>query len=81
MSASRLARGGVAGLVVRWAARLRFPWLLGLTATLFLLDLFIPDVIPFADEIVLGLATAVLAALRKKPGAEDRDEDRDEKKA
>jgi hypothetical protein len=45
---------------------LRFPWLLALVATVFLLDLFIPDVVPFADEIVLGLVTLVLTGLRKR---------------
>jgi hypothetical protein len=30
------------------------------------LDLFIPDVIPFADEIILGLLLAVLSRLKRK---------------
>lgn len=55
-----------AGLL-RFASRLRFPQLFALIATLFLLDLAIPDFIPFVDEILLGLATLLLGSLRKKP--------------
>jgi hypothetical protein len=54
------------GVTRRLAGRLRFPYLLLLTASLFLLDLLVPDLIPFADEVLLGLATLVLAAWRKR---------------
>jgi hypothetical protein len=63
-----LTRGGIAGIIVRWASRLRFPYLLLLTAVLFVLNLFIPDVLPLADELVMGLVTVLLASWRKKPG-------------
>lgn len=46
------------------ATRLRFPQLFWLTLVLFLVDLVVPDMIPFADEILLGLATALFGALR-----------------
>lgn len=46
---------------------LRFPYLLALTATLFVIDLIFPDVIPWVDEILLGLATLLLARIRRKP--------------
>ena len=46
-------------------SRLKFPQLLTVTAGLFLLDLVIPDLIPFADEILLGLATALFALWRE----------------
>jgi hypothetical protein len=46
-------------------SRLKFPQLLAVTATLFVLDLLIPDLIPFADEILLGLATALFALWRE----------------
>lgn len=59
-------RRGLIGLLFRWAGGLRFPWLLGLTALLFLVDLFLPDILPFADEILLGMATLVLAAWRRR---------------
>ena len=61
-------------LVSRFAARLRFPHLFLLTAGLFVLDLVIPDVIPFADELLLGLGTLLLGSLRRrKSGAEKPD--------
>lgn len=50
-----------------WADKLRFPWLLLLTAALFGVDLAIPDFIPFVDEILLGLATIILGRWRRKP--------------
>jgi hypothetical protein len=62
-------RGGpLAALIARFGARLRYPTLFWITAALFALDLAIPDVIPFADEILLGLGTLLLARL-KRPGA------------
>ena len=46
-------------------SRLKFPQLLAVTAGLFLLDLVVPDLVPFADEILLGLATALFAFWRE----------------
>jgi hypothetical protein len=55
--------------LMRFAAGLRFPKLLAITAALFILDLIIPDMIPFADEILLGLLSLLLASLkRRSPG-------------
>ena len=55
--------------LMRFAAGLRFPKLLAITAALFVLDLAIPDMIPFADEILLGLLSLLLASLKKRgPG-------------
>jgi hypothetical protein len=53
-------------LVTRFAAGLRFPALFMLVGGLFVLDLFVPDLIPFADEILLALATLLLGSLRKR---------------
>ena len=53
----RAAIGGFLG----WARRRRFPTLLLITGGLFVLDLIVPDLVPFVDEILLGLATLVLA--------------------
>lgn len=50
---------------LRFATGLRFPRLLALAVTLFILDLFLPDLIPFADEILLGLVAALLAVVKK----------------
>lgn len=46
-------------------SRLKFPQLLAITAALFVLDLFVPDLVPFVDEILLGLATALFALWRE----------------
>ncbi|GAB2516722.1 DUF6116 family protein [Lysobacter humi (ex Lee et al. 2017)] len=51
---------------LRWAGRLRHPTLLAITAVLFGLDLLIPDFIPLADELLLGLGTLVLANWKKR---------------
>jgi hypothetical protein len=58
----------IRGLVTRFAAGLRFPTLFGLVAALFLIDLVIPDLVPFADEILLGLGTVLLGSLRRRRG-------------
>ena len=62
-----LMRGGIAGILIRWASRLRFPYLFILTLILFVLNLFIPDALPLADELIMGLVAMLLASLRKKP--------------
>ena len=49
-----------------YVSRLRFPWLFVLTAGLFLFDIVIPDLIPLADEILLGLLTLTFGAWRQK---------------
>jgi Family of unknown function (DUF6116) len=66
--------GPVGGLARRYGTRLRYPRLLALTAALFAADLVVPDVVPFVDEILLGLATALLATRRRRaePTAADR---------
>lgn len=61
----------IAGVLVRYASRLRFPYLFFITAALFLLNLFLPDAVPFADEILLGLVTVMLGSWRKKPETGD----------
>ena len=59
--------------VMRFLGRLSYPRLFALTAALFAVDLVVPDVIPLADEILLGLGTLLLAnwKRRKQPGAID----------
>jgi hypothetical protein len=56
----------VLGWLVSRAAQLRFPKLFALTALLFVVDFFVPDVIPFADEILLALATALLGSWKRR---------------
>lgn len=54
------------GPFLAWASRLRFPMLFAGTAVLFILDVLIPDMIPFVDEVLLGLLTILLASIRRK---------------
>lgn len=61
---------GIKAKVIGYLESLRFPWLLLATTVLFLVNLFIPDVLPFVDEILLALVAVVLGRLkRKKPAA------------
>lgn len=56
----------IAKFLLQYFSRLRFPWLFGLTAVLFGVDLLVPDMVPFADELLLGLTTLLLGAWRVK---------------
>ncbi len=51
--------------ILKFAEKLRFRQLFLLSATLFVIDLLIPDILPFVDEILLGLLTLLFASLRK----------------
>lgn len=55
---------------LNWARKLKYPSLFKLVAALFVIDLFVPDLVPFIDEILLGLGTLLLANWkdRGKPG-------------
>jgi hypothetical protein len=64
----KFTRGGFVAVAMRWASKLRFPWLFAMTAVLLVVNLFIPDPIPFADEILLGLGAVMLSKLKKRPG-------------
>ena len=56
--------------VMRWLSRLSYPRLFLVAAALFVVDLLVPDFVPLADEILLGLGTLLLANWkdRKKTG-------------
>jgi hypothetical protein len=58
-------KGTVSELAGRIGRRLRFPQLFTFVLVLFLVDLVVPDAIPFADEILLGLLTVLLGSLRR----------------
>lgn len=59
-------RRGLKDQFVNYVAGLRFPWLFGITLAIFVFDLVVPDVIPFVEEVLLGLMAAVLASLKKR---------------
>ncbi|HUF78065.1 MAG TPA: DUF6116 family protein [Thermoanaerobaculia bacterium] len=69
-------QGTVFALAGRLGRRLRFPQLFTFVLVLFLLNVVIPDPIPFIDEILLGLLTVLLGSIRPK---EPLDEPRVEK--
>jgi len=59
-------------LLFRFLGRLRFPWLFALTAALFVIDLVLPDAVPFADELLLGLLTLLFGAWRRRRSEADQ---------
>lgn len=59
------AKGTVSQAASRFGRRLRFPQLFTFVLVLFLIDLVVPDAIPFADEILFGLLTVLLGSLRR----------------
>ncbi len=52
--------------VRRYLGKLRFPTLFLVTVALFVIDLFVPDFVPMADEILLGLAAVLLGRITGK---------------
>lgn len=52
--------------VLGFLGRLSYPRLFVLTAALFVIDLIVPDFIPLADEILLGLGSLLLASFRNR---------------
>jgi hypothetical protein len=46
-------------------SRLKFPQLLAITAVLLLIDVVVPDLVPFVDEILLAMLTALFALWRE----------------
>ena len=54
--------------LLRWLGRLSYPRLFLLAGALFVADVVIPDFIPFADELLLGLGTLLLANWKNRKG-------------
>lgn len=52
--------------VLGFLGRLSYPRLFVITAALFLIDLVVPDFIPLADELLLGLGSLLLANFKKR---------------
>lgn len=59
------------GLVRRYLGRLRFPTLFALTAAVFIVNVLVPDPIPFVDEVLLALVGLLLGSLRERRGDDD----------
>lgn len=68
-----MARKVATGLIARFLYRLglRFPMLFLILLVVTILDLVIPDPLPFADEIVLAVLTVIFGLWkeRRKTGA------------
>jgi hypothetical protein len=58
---------GIKAKLLAYIDSLRFPWLLLLTVVLFVVNLLVPDALPFVDEILLALVAALLGRLKRKP--------------
>lgn len=56
--------------ILGFLGRLSFPRLFILAASLWALDMVIPDFIPFIDELLLGIGTLLLASFRKRKAPE-----------
>jgi len=56
--------------VLGFLGRLSYPRLFVLTAVLFVVDLIVPDFIPLADEILLGLGSLLLANFKTRKAPE-----------
>ena len=63
------SRGGWQGFV----ARLTSWQLVTLVGLLFVLDVFLPDPIPFVDEIFLGVLTLLLARWKQRRAKRERE--------
>lgn len=59
----------LSGPVIAFASRLRFPTLFLVTLGLFVLDVVVPDFIPFADELLLGLGALLLSSWKRPDDA------------
>jgi hypothetical protein len=67
-----MADGMGSEFVQRTVSRMRFPQAFALFVALFVFDLIVPDLIPFVDEILLGLGAALFGMWRERvPTATD----------
>lgn len=70
----RVIPSAFVGWFLNYARKLKHPQLFKWISLIFLVDLFIPDLVPFVDEVLLGLATLFLASWRKsrKPEPDEK---------
>jgi len=62
---------GIRSFLERYASGLRYPRLLLIILGLFILDITVPDLVPFADEVLLGLIALILSRLKNRGGRSD----------
>ncbi len=58
--------GRIGKLIMRMTAGMRFPTLFLIVGGLFLLNLIVPDLIPFYDEILMAMLTVLVASFRRR---------------
>ena len=58
--------GAMGRLITRMTANMRFPTLFLIVGGLFLVDLVVPDLIPFYDEILLAMLTVLIGSVRRR---------------
>lgn len=63
---------GIKARLTGYLESLKFPWLLLAILVLLVVNIFIPDALPFIDEILLALVAALLARIKRKPSQEDK---------
>lgn len=56
------------GVLLRRAQRLRFPHLFLLFLGLLVVNLLVPDPVPFIDELILALGTLLFSAWKRRGG-------------
>ena len=56
--------------VLAWLGRLRHPQLFAIAAALFAVDVVVPDLVPFIDEIMLALVTLLFGSWKNRRKAE-----------
>jgi hypothetical protein len=59
--------------IISYLESLRFPVLLIVTVALFIVNVFVPDVFPFVDEILLALVAVILSRLKRRPAQASRE--------
>lgn len=52
--------------IVKYVGGLRFPYLVAATATLFVVNLVVPDLLPYVDEVLLALVTLILSRVKRR---------------
>lgn len=57
--------------LLRWLGRLSYPKLFLVAAALFVANVFVPDPLPFIDELLLGIGAMMIARRKRKPGPPD----------
>ena len=75
----RVLPSAFVGWFLNYARKLKHPQLFKWICALFLIDLIVPDIVPFIDEILLGLGTIFLASWKKSRGELNDLKEREEK--